>query len=432
MSKGLQSIRGMHDILPAEISAWHRLERVVSDVLESYGYAEIRTPILERTEVFTRAIGQATDVVEKEMYTFEDRNGDSLSLRPEGTAGVVRAALQNGLLYGAPQRLWYRGPMFRHERPQKGRTRQFHQVGAEVFGAEGPDVDAELLAMGERIWSRIGLRGLRLEINSLGTAGERARYREALVAYMDRHRDRLDAESARRLERNPLRILDSKDPEVQALLGDAPLLTDYLGDESRAHFDGLQEMLAKMGIEYTLNPKLVRGLDYYCHAVFEWVTDDLGAQGTVCAGGRYDGLVELQGGKPWPATGFAMGMERLVALMTGDGPFGEAPPHAYFVLAGEGAKREGMALAERLRDEVPRLKLVCNAGYGSFKSQFKRADRSGADLALVLGENEIEARELSIKFLRKELDTNDEQITVGWDEAAAWLQRWLDERPTEE
>lgn len=414
----------MHDILPAEISTWHRLERVVGEVLAQYGFREIRVPLLERTEVFTRAIGQATDVVEKEMYSFDDRNGDSLSLRPEGTAGVVRAALQNGLLYGAPERLWYRGPMFRHERPQKGRTRQFHQVGAEVFGAEGPDVDAELLAMGERIWARLGLDNVRLELNSLGNAAERAAYREALVAYMDRHRDALDEDSRQRLERNPLRILDSKLPEVQALLTEAPALMDFLGDESRAHFDGLREHLARLGIEYTVNPRLVRGLDYYCHAVFEWVTDDLGAQGTVCAGGRYDGLVELQGGKPWPATGFAMGLERLVALMELAGAPADESLHGYLVLAGDAAKNEGMALAERLRSAVPGLNLVCNAGQGSFKAQFRRADRSGAALALVLGEDEVRDRNVSVKFLRED----GEQITLGWDETPAWLAAWLARR----
>ncbi len=426
MSKTQRSIRGMHDILPAEMSTWHRLERTVSDVLSQYGFQEIRVPLLERTEVFTRAIGQATDVVEKEMYTFEDRNGDSLSLRPEGTAGVVRAALQNGLLYGAPERLWYRGAMFRHERPQKGRTRQFHQVGAEVFGAAGPDVDAELLAMGERIWRRLGLDNIRLELNSLGNADERAAYREALVTYMGQHRDALDEDAARRLERNPLRILDSKDPAVQDLLEEAPKLGDFLGDESRAFFDGLQEYLARLGIAYTINSRLVRGLDYYCHAVFEWVTDDLGAQGTVCAGGRYDGLVELQGGKPWPATGFAMGLERLVALMELAGAPLDEDLHGYFVLAGDAAKREGMAMAERLRSQVPGLNLVCNAGTGSFKSQFKRADRSGAPLALILGDDEVEARQLSVKFLREQRD----QMTLDWDNAEDWLEDWLQNRDT--
>ncbi|MEE4172998.1 MAG: histidine--tRNA ligase [Xanthomonadales bacterium] len=423
MNRTAQSIRGMHDILPAEMPLWHRLEQVVADVLGQYGFQEIRMPVLEKTEVFTRAIGQATDVVEKEMYTFDDRNGESLSLRPEGTAGLVRAALQNGLLYGAPERLWYRGPMFRHERPQKGRTRQFHQVGAEVFGAEGPDVDAELLAMGERIWRQLGLGNIRLELNSLGNAEERARYREALTTFMGQHRDQLDSASAERLERNPLRILDSKDESVQALLQEAPVLTDFLGDESRRFFDGLLDYLARLGIGYTLNPRLVRGLDYYCHAVFEWVTDDLGAQGTVCAGGRYDGLVELQGGKPWPATGFAMGMERLVALMEQAGGTESETPHGYLVLAGEAAKREGMALAEQLRSRVPGLRLVCNAGQGSFKSQFKRADRSGAPLALILGDDEVEAREVSVKFLREDRP----QSTLDWDDVDDWLESWLDE-----
>ncbi len=421
MTQRFRSIRGMHDILPAAMPTWHRLERVVESVLAGYGFREIRVPLLERTEVFTRAIGQATDVVEKEMYTFEDRNGDSLSLRPEGTAGVVRAALQNGLLYAAPERLWYRGAMFRHERPQKGRTRQFHQVGAEVFGATGPDVDAELLAMGERIWAELGLRNIRLELNSLGNAEERARYREALQAYMAAHRDALDDDAATRLERNPLRILDSKDPAVQALLEDAPTLTEFLGDESRAFFDGLRDTLARLGVTYTLNPRLVRGLDYYCHSVFEWITDDLGAQGTICAGGRYDGLVELQGGKPWPATGFAMGMERLVALMEQAGVADDEAPHAYFVLAGDAAQREGMALAERLRDTVPGFRLLCNSGQGSFKSQFKRADRSGAALALILGEDEVAENRLSVKFLREDA----EQLALAWDEAGGWLENWL-------
>ncbi len=421
MSQSYQSIRGMHDVLPESIATWQRMERTVSDVFGQYGFREIRTPVLERTEVFTRAIGQATDVVEKEMYSFADRNGDSLSLRPENTAGVVRAALQNGLLYAAPERLWYRGPMFRHERPQKGRTRQFHQMGAEVFGAPGPDVDAELLAMGERIWNALGLRNIRLELNSLGNAAERAQYREALVAYMAQHEDVLDPESLERLQRNPLRILDSKNPDVQALLSDAPTLDQFLGDESRAHFDGLRSYLDRMNIDYALNPRLVRGLDYYGHAVFEWITDDLGAQGTICAGGRYDGLVELQGGKPWPATGFAMGQERIVALMElADIPAG-SDLHAYFVLAGDLAKREGMAMAERLRTSIPGLNLVCNAGSGSFKSQFKRADRSGAALALILGEDEVSQQQISVKYLREDR----EQIALAWDQLQDWLVQWL-------
>lgn len=421
MSQSYQSIRGMHDILPGAIATWQRMEQAVAEAFAQYGFREIRTPILERTEVFTRAIGQATDVVEKEMYTFEDRNGDSLSLRPENTAGVVRAALQNGLLYGAPERLWYRGPMFRHERPQKGRTRQFHQMGAEVFGAAGPDVDAELLAMGERIWSALGLSNIRLELNSLGNAQERIGYREALLGYMAQHDDALDQESRDRLQRNPLRILDSKNADVQALLADAPTLDQFLGEESRAHFDGLRTYLDRMNIEYRLNPRLVRGLDYYCHAVFEWITDDLGAQGTICAGGRYDGLVELQGGKPWPATGFAMGQERIVALMELSHAKISHDLHVYAVLAGDSAKRAGMAMAERLRSEIPGLTMLCNAGDGSFKSQFKRADRSGAALALILGDDEVEQQQVSIKFLREER----EQIALGWAELEVWLRQWM-------
>jgi len=421
VSQSYQSIRGMHDVLPDSIATWQRLERTVADVFGQYGFREIRTPILERTEVFTRAIGQATDVVEKEMYSFADRNGDSLSLRPENTAGVVRAALQNGLLYAAPERLWYRGPMFRHERPQKGRTRQFHQMGAEVFGAPGPDVDAELLAMGERIWNALGLSNIRLELNSLGNARERVQYREALVAYMTQHEAVLDPESLERLKRNPLRILDSKNPDVQALLSDAPTLDQFLGEESQAHFNGLRSYLDRMQIDYALNPRLVRGLDYYGHAVFEWITDDLGAQGTICAGGRYDGLVELQGGKPWPATGFAMGQERIVALMELADMPGDGDLHAYFVLAGDLAKREGMAMAERLRTNIPGLNLVCNAGSGSFKSQFKRADRSGAGLALILGEDEVSQQQISIKYLREDR----EQIALAWDQLQDWLAQWL-------
>jgi len=425
MSAPIQSIRGMHDILPEEIGRWQLVERVAKAVLEAYGFDEIRVPLLEKTEVFTRAIGQATDVVEKEMYSFPDRNGDSLSLRPEGTAGVVRAALQNGLLYAAPVRLWYLGPMFRYERPQKGRTRQFHQLGAEVFGATGPDVDAELLAMGERIWKRLGLKGIRLQINSLGDATERAAYRDALVAYMARHRDQLDEDSRQRLERNPLRILDSKDPAVQQLLEGAPELMDFLGAESLAHHNGLREILDRLDIRYEVNPRLVRGLDYYCHSVFEWITDDLGAQGTICAGGRYDGLVEIQGGKPWPATGFAMGLERLVALLEQAGVETGQGVHVYFVMAGDGARLEGAALAEQLRDRVPGLRVLCNAGSGSFKSQFKRADRSGAQLAVVLGEDELGAGQITIKHLR----STAPQETVPIAHAGQWFAHWLQQQP---
>lgn len=422
MSTTFQSIRGMHDLLPDALPAWRRLETTVRAVVEAYGFREIRMPLLERTEVFTAAIGQATDVVEKEMYSFADRNGDSLSLRPEGTAGVVRAALQNGLLYGPTQRLWYSGPMFRHERPQKGRTRQFHQVGVEVFGPAGPDVDAELLALGERLWRRLGISGLRLELNTLGTVAERALYRERLVDYLGAHRDALDQASRERLERNPLRVLDSKNPEVQAVLAEAPLLHEHLGADSRRWFDRLRNLLDALGIEYHLNPRLVRGLDYYGHGVFEWVSGDLGAQGTVCAGGRYDGLVEIQGGKPWPATGFAMGMERLVELLRQQGEGPELVPHAYLVMVGEAAASAGLGLAERLRDDCPGLRLLSNAGGGSFKAQFKRADRSGARLALVLAEDELARDTVTVKHLREDLP----QETIGRGTLAQWLQDWLD------
>jgi histidyl-tRNA synthetase len=410
----------MHDTLPADMHLWHHLENTVRDVFSRYGLEEIRVPVVEKTEVFARAIGDATDVVEKEMYTFEDRNGDLLSLRPEGTAGVVRAVLQNGLLYGAPLRLWYMGQMFRRERPQKGRTRQFHQVGAEVFGAPGPDVDAELLVMCARTWAALGLDGLRLEVNTLGTAEERARYRGDLHAFLSANRDALDADSLRRLDRNPLRILDSKDPGVQAMLADAPVLADYLGEASRSYFDGFLSLLDGYGLAYQVNPRLVRGLDYYSHAVFEWITDELGAQGTVCAGGRYDGLVEIQGGKPWPGVGFAMGQERLIELMRQHAePAGEAP-HVYLVMAGEGSVSGGLQLAESLRDDLPWLKIQSNLAGGSFKAQFKRADRSGAALALVLGEDELAGRSATLKHLREDLP----QESVAFDDLQAWFTNW--------
>jgi histidyl-tRNA synthetase len=411
----------MHDILPSDMHLWHGLEDAVRAAFSAYGFSEIRIPVLEKTDLFARAIGDATDVVEKEMYTFEDRNGDLLSLRPEGTAGVVRAVLQNGLLYAAPQRLWYMGPMFRRERPQKGRTRQFHQVGAEVFGATGPDVDAELLAMCQRIWQSLGLKGLRLEINTLGTAPERAGYRDALHAYLCRHRDQLDEDSLRRLDRNPLRILDSKNPAVQAVVADAPAMEAHLGEESRAHFDECRRLLDRFGVAHVVNPRLVRGLDYYSHTVFEWITGDLGAQGTVCAGGRYDGLVEIQGGKPWPGIGFAMGQERLVELMRAQAEPGVETPHIYLVMAGSGAVEGGLALAENLRDAIPGLRVQSNLGGGSFKAQFKRADRCGAPLAMVLGENELQERRATVKHLRE--DRPQEQ--VSFDELETWFKNYL-------
>jgi histidyl-tRNA synthetase len=413
----------MHDILPAEMHLWHALERAVRETFEGYGFEEIRVPVLEKTELFARAIGDATDVVEKEMYTFEDRNGDLLSLRPEGTAGVVRAVLQNGLLYGAPLRLWYMGPMFRRERPQKGRTRQFHQVGAEVFGAPGPDVDAELLAMCHRTWQRLGLQALRLEVNTLGTVAERAAFRADLHDFLAAREDGLDDDSRKRLERNPLRILDSKNPDVQAVLQEAPLLSSYLGSESLAHFDGFRRLLERFGLDYTINPRLVRGLDYYSHTVFEWITDALGAQGTVCAGGRYDGLVEIQGGRPWPGIGFAMGQERLVELMRVQARTAVQAPHLYLVMAGQGVEERGLELAESLRSALPGLRLQANLGGGSFKAQFKRADRSGAELALVLGEDELRRGEVTVKPLRE--DAGQQQLALQ--DLAGWLEHWLND-----
>jgi len=411
----------MHDVLPSEMHLWHKLEQTVRDVCSAYGFSEIRVPIVEKTELFARAIGDATDVVEKEMYAFEDRNGDLLSLRPEGTAGVVRAVLQNGLLYAAPVRLWYMGPMFRRERPQKGRTRQFHQVGAEIFGAPGPDVDAELLVMCQRIWRELGLDGLRLEVNSLGTSDERARYRENLHAFLSAHKSELDGDSLRRLDRNPLRILDSKNPAMQSLLEGAPVLSDFLGQESASQFSGFRRLLDDLDVPYNVNPRLVRGLDYYSHVVFEWITDQLGAQGTVCAGGRYDGLVEIQGGKPWPGVGFAMGQERLVELMRSQAEPEVQTPHVYLVLAGESAVSAGLSLAEKLREEVSGIRVQSNLGGGSFKAQFKRADRSGALLALVLGEDELRQGLVTIKHLRNDL--GQEQIALT--DLEIWFRKYL-------
>lgn len=412
----------MHDLLPEQSPLWQFLEDRVRGVFERYGYREIRTPILEMTELFRRSIGEVTDIVEKEMYTFEDRNGDSLTLRPEGTAGVVRAGIQNGLFHNQTQRLWYRGPMFRHERPQKGRYRQFHQIGLEAFGLAGPDIDVEVILVTRRLWQALGLEGLELQLNTLGTAAERAAYRQRLVDYLERHREQLDGESRRRLATNPLRILDSKNPEMQALIEAAPALIDHLGDGSRAHFDGLCRGLDEAGVPYVVNPRLVRGLDYYGLTVFEWVTGRLGAQGTVCAGGRYDGLVEQLGGRPTPAVGFAMGVERLVALLEEqrDGlPLRQ--PDAYLVLMGDEAARRGMQLAEQLRGQLPELRLITHCGGGSFKSQFKRADRSGARLALVLGEDELARGVIGIKTLRRA----GEQQEIPLQRLAEALPEWL-------
>ena len=411
----------MNDILPQDIHYWRRLENTAERVFAASGFEQIRLPLLEKTEVFTRAIGSATDVVSKEMYSFNDRNDESLSLRPEGTAGVVRAALQNGLLYGPVRRLWYSGAMFRYERPQKGRSRQFHQIGAELFGASGADADAEILMLGSQLWRSLGLHNLRLEINSLGNADERALYRDQLYSFLKAHKGELDDQTNERAERNPLRVLDSKDPKVRALLEDAPLLADHLGEDSRAHFQQLKRYLDRLGIEFHENPRLVRGLDYYCHTVFEWITDELGAQGTVCAGGRYDNLVELQGGKPWPGIGFAMGEERLVELLRQKDDIEPPAKHAYLVAVGENSTESALELAYDLRAGIPDLRLIVNLNGGSFKSQFKRADRSDALFALVLGEDEILGGQVAIKFLR----SDEEQLKLGRDEIANWIRRYI-------
>jgi len=395
----------MNDILPGESSGWQFLDATLRDVVHAYGYQEIMLPLLEKTELFKRSIGEVTDIVEKEMYTFDDRNGDSLTLRPEGTASCVRACMQHGMLHNQVQRLWYTGPMFRHERPQKGRYRQFHQIGVEAFGMAGPDIDAEIIFMSARMWQRLGLKDAVLQINSLGTLAARADYREALVKYLREHESGLDEDSRRRLESNPLRILDSKNPDMQALIEAAPQLPDYLDAESRQHFSELCALLNAAGVAYEINPRLVRGLDYYTKTVFEWVTDQLGAQGTICAGGRYDGLVEYLGGRPTPAFGFAIGLERLLALLlAADTEIPSNQPHVYLVLNGQQAVQHGMVFAEELRTCLPDLRLQTNCGNGSFKSQFKRADKSGANIALVMGDDEAATGMVILKSLRQEID----------------------------
>jgi histidyl-tRNA synthetase len=405
MAKTLQAVRGMNDVLPGESSGWQFLDDTLRDVVHAYGYQEIMLPLLEKTELFKRSIGEVTDIVEKEMYTFDDRNGDSLTLRPEGTASCVRACMQHGMLHNQVQRLWYTGPMFRHERPQKGRYRQFHQIGVEAFGMAGPDIDAEIIFMTARIWQRLGLKNTVLQINSLGTLAARAVYREALVKYLREHESGLDEDSRRRLDSNPLRILDSKNPDMQVLIEGAPKLPDFLDEASRQHFSQLCALLDAAGVAYEINPRLVRGLDYYTKTVFEWVTDQLGAQGTICAGGRYDGLVEYLGGKPTPAFGFAIGLERLLALLlAADTEIPSNQPHVYLVLNGQQAVQRGMVFAEELRTRLPGLRLQTNCGNGSFKSQFKRADKSGADIALVMGDDEVDAGAVILKSLRHETD----------------------------
>ncbi|MGB2119814.1 MAG: histidine--tRNA ligase [Porticoccaceae bacterium] len=401
----IQSIRGMNDLLPEQSATWQYLERTVAEVLASYSYREIRFPILEQTELFKRAVGEVTDIVEKEMYSFDDRNGDSLSLRPEGTAGCVRACTENGLLHNQTQRLWYTGPMFRHERPQKGRLRQFHQIGVEAFGLTGPDIDAELLLITARLWKALKIdHAVTLQINSLGTSADRASYRAALVEYLSARREQLDEDSQRRLDSNPMRILDSKNPDTQALLNQAPELADFIDQESRDHFAQLCAVLDAASITYEINPRLVRGLDYYSKTVFEWVTSNLGAQGTVCAGGRYDGLVEQLGGKPCPGVGFAMGVERLVLLLDelGAVPDSVGQTVDIYLLAVGDVEQQALVLAENLRSDCPNIRLECHCGGGSFKSQIKRADKSGAKIALILGEDEAAAGTVGVKYLRED------------------------------
>lgn len=404
----------MSDLLPEQSAIWQYLEEKILSLLQSYGYREIRFPILEQTELFKRSIGEVTDIVEKEMYTFADRNGESVTLRPEGTACCVRAAEQNGMLHNQIQRLWYRGPMFRYERPQKGRLRQFHQFGAEVFGLDGPDIDAEILVMTARLWRDLGVaKHLTLQINSLGNAACRGDYREALVIYLSGFKDQLDEDSQRRLGTNPLRILDSKNPQMQAILADAPRLSEFLDEESQAHFQQLRTLLDAAGVDYEINQNLVRGLDYYGKTVFEWVTEALGAQGTVCAGGRYDGLVEQLGGKPTPAVGFGLGEERLALLLDAVGAVPDSVARhldVYLVAVGD-VSTQALVVSETLRSKCPQLRLQNHCGGGGFKSQMKKADRSGADIALIIGEDEAQAGTLTIKYLR---ETKDQQtLPVG-------------------
>ncbi len=405
MSTKIQAIRGMNDILPEKTIFWRVVERKLSDILIGYGYQELRLPLLEKTALFQRVIGEVTDIVEKEMYTFDDRNGESLSLRPEGTAGCVRAMIEHGLLRNTIQKIWYNGAMFRYEKPQKERYRQFHQIGVEVYGLSTADIDAEILLMTARFWQVLGLKDLELQINSLGSSVARATYREKLVEYFSNNLEQLDEDSRRRLHSNPLRILDSKNPDLKTLIDQAPQLLDYLDDESKQHFEQLQMFLNDAGLKYTINPRLVRGLDYYNKTVFEWVTTKLGSQGTVCAGGRYDGLVEQLGGSNTPAIGFALGLERLIALLEAEQLLQnteENQPHIYLMMVGNEALIKGLSLAEQLRNEFPQLRLITHCGGGNFKNQFKKADKSGAKWALILGETELANQQIGFKNLREE------------------------------
>jgi histidyl-tRNA synthetase len=415
VAKQIQAIRGMNDCLPEQTPVWQMVEATLRRVVSSYGYSEIRMPVVEMTNLFQRAIGEVTDVVEKEMYTFNDRNGDSLTLRPEGTAGCVRACIEHGLVYNQERRLWYVGPMFRHERPQKGRYRQFHQFGVEVFGLTGPDIDAELIMMTARLWRELGIAQFTtLQLNTLGSSVERAAYRDALVTFLEQHKESLDEESQRRMYSNPLRVLDTKNPQVQEILQHAPTMADYFGEETKAHFSGLKALLDAAGIAYQVNERLVRGLDYYNYTVFEWVTDSLGAQGTICGGGRYDGLVEQLGGQATPAIGFAMGLERLTLMLETLEQIRNIPStvDVYICMAGEGTLTAGLLLAEKLRSERPQLRVMTHCGGGNFKKQMKRADKVEARIALILGETEVAEQKVTVKFLRDQVEQQTVDVTA--------------------
>ena len=401
MSKPIQPVRGMNDVLPADAPLWECVESTAARLFSDYGYRQIRLPVLERTELFSRSIGEATDIVEKEMYTFEDRNGDQITMRPEATAGVVRAGLSNGLLHNQQQKLWCSGPMFRHERPQRGRYRQFHQLSVEALGFSEPETDAELIVISARLWEALGIESVTLELNSLGTLEARAEYKRALIDYFSAHRDALDEDSVRRLERNSLRILDSKNDAMRDLISGAPLLADYLDEASRVHFESVKALLTDVGVDFDINPRLVRGLDYYSHTVFEWVTDKLGAQSAICSGGRYNGLIAELGGRDTPACGWALGIERVVELMQAEGQQAAAiVPHLYLVAVGDAARRKGFALAESLRGRMSGLRVTLDQARSGLKAQLKRADRTGARFALILGDDEVAADRVSLKDLR--------------------------------
>ena len=414
MALMVQAIRGMNDLLPEDTSVWQQVEKVLRQTMSSYGYSEVRMPIVEKTNLFCRAIGEVTDVVEKEMYSFEDRSGDHLSLRPEGTAGCVRAVLEHNLAYNQEQRLWYMGPMFRHERPQTGRYRQFHQMGVEVFGLNGPDIDAELIALTYSIWKKFGIENeLELQLNSLGSAQERAAYREDLVKFLEAHFDDLDEDSKRRTHTNPLRVLDTKDEKVIEILKDAPKLSNYFGEETKNHFDRLQKFLDKLGIKYVLNDRLVRGLDYYNLTVFEWVTTALGAQGTVCGGGRYDALVEQLGGSPTKAVGFGLGMERLILLLTTLGKIAPKPNvDVYVVGAGDEVELHMLEVSNFLRTELPQARIMTHCGGGNFKKQFKKADKVQAKVAVIIGEAEIANKSVTIKDMNNQ-DAQQQEVAIA-------------------